>query len=40
MACVTDKLLVTIKVKVEPMPELVELLKRYCDGLNMAIRRP
>jgi len=38
MACKTDKLLVTIRAKVEPTPELVELLRRYRDGLNMAIR--
>jgi len=41
MACETskkDKLIVVIKAKVEPTPELVELLKRYRDGLNMAIR--
>jgi len=38
MACGTDKLLVTIRAKVEPTPELVELLRRYRDGLNMAIR--
>jgi len=41
MACKTDKnnrLIATIKVKVEPTPELVELLRRYRDGLNMAIR--
>jgi len=34
MACKTDKLLVMIKAKVE----LIELLKRYRDGLNMAIK--
>jgi len=41
MACKTDKndkLLATIKAKVEPTPELVELLKRYRDGLNLAIK--
>jgi len=41
MACITDKndrLLVTIRAKVEPTPELAELLRRYRDGLNMAIR--
>jgi len=41
MACKTDKndkLIVAIRAKVEPTPELVELLKRYRDGLNMAIR--
>jgi len=41
MACKTDKndkLIVTIKAKVEPTPELIELLRRYRDGLNMAIR--
>jgi len=38
MACKTDKLTATIKAKVKPTPELVELLKRYRDGLNMAIR--
>jgi len=40
-ACETnknDKLLVTIRAKVEPTPELIELLRRYRDGLNMAIR--
>jgi len=40
-ACKTDKndkLIVTIRAKVEPTPELVELLKRYRDGLNMAIK--
>jgi len=41
MACKTDKndkLIATIRAKVEPTPELVELLKRYRDGLNLAIR--
>jgi len=41
MACKTDKndkLITTIKAKVEPTPELIELLRRYRDGLNMAIR--
>jgi len=41
MACKTDKndkLIVTIRAKVEPTPELIELLKRYREGLNMAIR--
>jgi len=38
MACKTDKLTATVKAKVEPTQELVELLKRYRDGLNMAIR--
>jgi len=38
MACGTDKLIVTIKAEVEPTPELIELLKRYRDGLNMAIK--
>jgi len=41
MACKTDKndkLIATIKAKVEPTPELIELLKRYRDGLNMAIK--
>jgi len=41
MACKTDKndkLIATVKAKVEPTPELIELLKRYRDGLNMAIR--
>jgi len=41
MACETDKndkLIATIKARVEPTPELVELLKRYRDGLNVAIR--
>jgi len=33
-----DKLIVVIKAKVEPTPELIELLRRYRDGLNMAIR--
>jgi len=41
MACGTgenDKLIVTVRAKVEPTPELIELLKRYRDGLNLAIR--
>jgi len=38
MACKTDKLLATVKAKVEPTPELAELLKRYRDGLNTAIK--
>jgi len=41
MACKTDKndkLIATIKAKVEPTPELIELLKRYREGLNLAIR--
>jgi len=38
MACKIDKLTATIRAKVEPTPELVELLRRYRDGLNMAIR--
>jgi len=41
MACKTnknDKLIATIRAKVEPTPELIELLRRYRDGLNMAIR--
>jgi len=41
MACRTDKndrLIATVKAKVEPTPELIELLKRYRDGLNMAIK--
>jgi len=41
MACKTDKndkLIATVKAKVEPTPELIELLKRYRDGLNMAIK--
>jgi len=38
MACKTDKLIATVKAKVEPTPELIELLKRYRDGLNLAIR--
>jgi len=41
MACETnknDKLLVTIRAKVEPTPELIELLRRYRDGLNLAIK--
>jgi len=40
MACGRDKkntLIATIKARVDPMPELIELLKRYRDGLNMAI---
>jgi len=38
MACGTDKLILTIKAEVEPTPELIELLKRYRDGLNLTIR--
>jgi len=41
MACGREKknsLVVAIKAKVEPTPELVEPLKRYRDGLNMTIR--
>jgi len=38
MACGTDKLLATVKAKVEPTLELVELLRRYREGLNMAIK--
>jgi len=38
MACKTGKLTATIKAKVEPTPELIELLRRYRDGLNMAIK--
>ena len=38
MTCKTDKLTATIKAKVEPTPELIELLRRYRDGLNLAIR--
>ena len=41
MACETskkDKLIVVIKAKVEPTPELIELLRRYRDGLNMTIK--
>jgi len=38
MACKTDKLIATVKAKVDPTPELIELLKRYRDGLNLAIR--
>jgi len=41
MACGRDKkgtLLATINAKVEPAPELIELLRRYRDGLNLAIR--
>ena len=41
MACKNDKndkLIVTIRAKVEPTSELVELLRRYRDGLNIAIR--
>jgi len=38
MACKTDKLIATIRAKVEPTQELIELLKRYRDGLNLAIR--
>jgi len=40
MACERDKkdtLLVTIKAKVEPTLRLIELLRRYRDGLNIAI---
>jgi len=33
-----DKLIVRVRAKVEPTPELVELLRRYRDGLNLAIR--
>jgi len=38
MACKTNKLTATIKAKAEPTPELIELLRRYRDGLNMAIK--
>jgi len=38
MACKTDKLIATIRAKVEPTSELIELLKRYRDGLNLAIK--
>jgi len=41
MACKTgkdDKLIATVKAKVEPTPELIELLRRYREGLNLAIR--
>jgi len=38
MTCKTDKLIATIKAKVEPTPELIKLLRRYRDGLNLAIR--
>jgi len=41
MACKTnknDKLIAAIRAKVEPTPELIELLRRYRDGLNMAIK--
>jgi len=41
MACKTDKndkLITTVKAKVEPTPELIELLRRYREGLNLAIR--
>jgi len=38
MACEEDKLLATVKAKVEPTPELIELLERYRDGLNMATK--
>jgi len=41
MACGRDKkntLIATIRAKVEPTPELIELLKRYRDGLNIAIK--
>jgi len=41
MTCKTgkdDKLIATIKAKVEPTPKLIELLRRYRDGLNMAIK--
>jgi len=38
MACKNDKLIATIRVKLEPTLELIELLKRYRDGLNLAIK--
>jgi len=38
MTCKTGKLMAAIRAKVEPTLELVELLKRYREGLNMAIR--
>jgi len=38
MACKTGKMIVAIRAKVEPTPELIELLRRYRDGLNIAIR--
>jgi len=38
MACKNDKLIAAIKAKVEPTPELIELLRKYRDGLNLAIR--
>jgi len=41
MTCRTgenDRLIVAIKAKVEPTPELIELLRRYRDGLNLAIK--
>jgi len=41
MACGTnnnDRLIAAIRAKVEPTPELIELLKRYRDGLNLAIK--
>jgi len=41
MACKNDKndkLIAAIRAKVEPTQELIELLRRYRDGLNMAIR--
>jgi len=38
MACKTGKLTATVKAKVEPTPELIELLRKYRDGLNLAIR--
>jgi len=41
MACKSDRkntLIATIRAKVEPTPELIKLLRRYRDGLNMAIK--
>jgi len=38
MACKTDKLIATVKAKVEPTLELIELLKKYRDGLNAVIK--
>jgi len=38
MTCKADKLIATIRAKVEPTPKLIELLKRYRDGLDLAIR--
>jgi len=41
MACETnreDTLITVIKAKVKPTPELIELLRRYRDGLNAVIK--